>query len=325
MTTNNLRVIIVGAGRIAHSHAEAITGNGGEIVAVVDTAPDAGNAFAEKYTIPSVYASLGDALHQESADAAIICSPTALHARHAREAIGHGLHVLVEKPFAAEPADARDLVRLAQQAGRVILSAQVLRYMPMFTWAKNFIGAGNLGRPIQAIERRLVDRDDNYEWWAQLPAFLVSHWGSHSIDLLCHLFGDRVESAYCRAASIRSVFGVVDDFSMQLVFESGMRATSAMSFSSTFSTHDIVLIGEKATLTFDCYRTVRVDGEIVVDLSEDEMLNQAFAAQFTAFRQAIDSGAQNPVDLASVLAALDGLNAAERSAVTAEVVAVVNG
>src|SRR5690606_14047549 len=183
--------------------------------------------------------------------------------------------------------------RLAQQADRAIMSAQVLRYMPMFSWAKTFIEAGKLGRPIQAIERRLVNRGDNYEWWAELPAFLVSHWGSHSIDLLCHLFDDRVESAYCRAASVRSAFGVIDDFSMQLVFGSGLRATSAMSFSSTFATHDIVLIGEKATLTFDCYRTVRVDGEIAVDLNEEEMLSQAFAAQFTAFRRVIDSGTQN--------------------------------
>lgn len=324
-TVSGPRVILVGAGRIAHAHAEAIIRNGGALVAVVDVDSDAARTLADKFSIGSAVTSLGDALRHGPADAAIVCSPTSLHASHASEAIGRGLHVLVEKPFASELADARGLVSMAHDAGRVIMSAQVLRYMPMFTWAKNFIEAGHLGRPIQAIERRLVDRADNYEWWAQLPAFLVSHWGSHSIDLLCHLFEDRVKTAYCQAASVRSAFGVVDDFSMQLVFGSGLRATSAMSFSSTFTTHDIVLIGEKATLTFDCYRTVRVDGEVAVELSEDDMLRRAFAAQFIAFRQAIESGGQNPAELASVLAALEGLNAAELSAVAGDVVVVENG
>ena len=153
----------------------------------------------------------------------------------------------------------------------------------------------------------------------RLPAFLISHWGSHSIDLLCDLLGTRAVEVYCQADSVRSTFGVVDDFSMQLKFKSGARATSAMSFSSRHVVHDLVLIGTDATLSFDCYRSVALNGEIVFELPEGEMLSRGFEAQLADFVAAI-GGAPSLASARSVLPGLAALDAAERSALRAGVV-----
>lgn len=307
-------VLLVGAGQIAHSHAAAIARRDDiSIAAVVDPDRQAALRFADRWRISRATTDLSSALADSGIDGVVICSPTAVHHEQALQAIKAGLPVLVEKPIAADLAEARQITELAAENGVPVVPAQILRYLPMFEWAKRLIAAGELGRPVQAIERRLVDRADNFPWWKDLPNFLISHWGSHSVDLLCYLLRGRPAATYCRARSVRSAFGVVDDFSLLVDFDDGFRFTSAMSFSSKHVVHDIVLIGTEATLVFDCYRRVACNGRDVVALPEDQMLDQGFDAQLDAFCRAIDGtelpeAAKFPATIA--MAALDG---AERS------------
>jgi 2-hydroxy-4-carboxymuconate semialdehyde hemiacetal dehydrogenase len=311
---------IIGTGRIAHEHAAAARAlDDVKIVAAIDFDPAVAQAFAEQWDCPWWGTALDDL--PGPVDGVIVSSPTALHRDHALDAIERGCAVLVEKPFARDLSEAKEMIAAAERRNVVITGGQVLRFLPMFAWARQAISDGILGLPVQAIERRLVDRADNFPWWSELPAFLISHWGSHSIDLLCDLLNDRPDEVYCQADSVRSAFGVVDDFSMQLKFKSGARATSAMSFSSRHAVHDLVLIGTDATLTFDCYRSVAQNGEIVFELPEDEMLARGFQAQLADFVAAI-GGAPSLASARSLLPGLAALDAAERSALGAGAVRV---
>jgi predicted dehydrogenase len=303
---------IVGTGRIAHLHAAAAAALPAvRITAAIDSDRGAAEAFATQWGCDWSGTALAD--YREHLDGVIVCSPTARHLEHALAVIGRGLPVLVEKPFAQNLDAAVTMIEAAAAANVPILGAQVLRFLPMFEWARQQVAAGVLGRPVQAIERRLVDRADNFPWWRELPAFLISHWGSHSIDLLCSLFDDRATHVYCQADSIRSAFGVVDDFDLQIRFASGTRASSSMSFSSRLEVHDIVIVGTDATLSFDCYRSARIDGTLAVELPPDEMLARGFEAQLANFVGAI-AGAPARATGRTVLPGLQALDAAERSA-----------
>lgn len=303
---------VIGTGRIAHLHAAAAHALPGvRIVAAVDRDPAAAAAFARRWDCAWHGTLLAE--YDGGLDGVVVCSPTALHREHAMAALERGLPVLVEKPFAPDVDAAQAMIAAAEAAAVPILSAQVLRFLPMFDWAREQVAAGVLGRPVQAIERRLVDRADNFPWWRDLPAFLISHWGSHSIDLLCELFDDRAAEVYCQADSIRSAFGVVDDFGLQIRFASGARAISAMSFSSRLPVHDLVIVGTHATMSFDCYRSARLNGELVLDLPEEEMLARGFQAQLANFVAAI-GGAPARAGARTVLNGLQALQAAERSA-----------
>lgn len=316
---------IVGAGQIAEEHAVAAAALGHvNIAAVVDSNADAAHKFAARWGVTWTGQSLDAAARDCHLDGVIVCSPTALHHQHASEAVALRIPALVEKPFATNLADARSLITAAEREGVPLIGAQILRFLPMFQWARELIASGTLGTPIQAIERRLVDRADNFPWWKDLPQFLVSHWGSHSIDLLCFLFADQASRVYCQADSVRSAFGVVDDFSMQVRFASGLRATSSMSFSSTFVVHDLVLIGTEATASFDCYQTARLNGDVVMSHPEAQMLSQGFQSQLAAFVAEIDDTAAEPHLAAapSLLPGLEALSAAEESARTGELVTV---
>lgn len=313
-----VRLGIVGAGRIARAHAAAAADlDGVELVAVADVDAATAEAFAREWGCSRSATSVGDIL--PGLDGLIVCSPTGVHREHALAAIGTGVGVLVEKPFARDPAEALTVIEAADDAGVALVGAQVLRHLPMFTWAREQIAAGVLGEPVQVIERRLVDRADNFPWWAELPAFLVSHWGSHSIDLLCDLLGDRAIEVLCQADSVRSAFGVIDDFGLQVRFASGARAVSVMSFSSRLQVHDLVIVGTDATLSFECFRSAALNGETVIELPEQEMLDRGFAAQLADFVGAL-RGEPSLGAARSILPGLEALHAAERSALGAGLV-----
>lgn len=308
-----LELALIGAGRIARQHARAVAARDDvQITCVVDPDLAAASELAADAGASVVTATVDEV--PEGVQGAIICSPTALHAEHATALVERGVAVLVEKPLASDLAAAEQLVRRAHERGVVVLSAQVLRYLPMTEVAREIVASGRFGRPVQVIERRLVDRADNYPWWRDMPAFLVSHWGSHSVDLVCHLFDDEVVRVACEADSVRSDFGVVDDFSLLARFGSGLRMTSSMSFSSRFETHDIVFIGTGATIVFEGYRAVTVDGVEVMRRDEEEMLDAAFSAQLDDFVATIRGGGREIATARSALPALDALSAAERAA-----------
>jgi 2-hydroxy-4-carboxymuconate semialdehyde hemiacetal dehydrogenase len=312
-------IAILGAGRIAHSHAQAIARSGSaRLVAVADRDPAAAERFAAEYGAGVHSTDVHRAIEATGVEAVIVCSPTAIHHDHAIAALEAGRHALVEKPFARDVAEADEMIRAARALGLHLMSGQVLRFMPMFSFAKQFIADGRLGPPIQSVERRLTFRRDNYPWWSELPQFLVSHWGSHSLDILCHLLDDDVDQVLCSGASVASGFGVIDDFTLQARFSNGFRSAIAMSFSSRFSVHDMVLIGEHATLVFDCYRRLMVDDEVVVDLPERQMVDEGFDAQLQAFVSAVRGERALESSGDSVMPSLAALSAAEASVVSGQ-------
>jgi len=307
-----VKIGIVGAGRVARFHASAISQHEeAELVAVSDVSADAAQEFARQWGCGRVGSTIEDIAGD--IDGLIICSPSALHADHAREAMRVGVGVLVEKPFASSPEQAVDMIRVSREHGAVLLAGQVARHFPIFQLAYDAIAAGDIGQPVQIIERRLTNRSDNFPWWQDLPAFLVSHWGSHSIDLVCYLLGDRASHVICQGNSVRSLFGVIDDFSLQMVLQSGARFSSLMSFSSRLEVHDLVIIGTAATLSFECYRSAWLDGKKILELSQDDMMARGFESQIDEFVRALRGELPLRGNPDSVIAGLEAIQAAEKS------------
>lgn len=307
-----MRLAVIGAGWAGDRQARAIAEHrSAELVAVIDPDLSRATALAEAYgsvstVVGSTLAGVGDV------DGVVLCSPTVLHCDQTVDFNARGIPVLVEKPFTQTLAQARKVAALAGDVP--VMAAQILRSMPMFTAAAEVIAAGRLGRVVQVVERRLEDRIRAHPWWAEVPGFLISHWGSHSIDLVSHLFdvavSDRVS---CAGSSVRHR-GVMDTFTAQLGFVDGPVMTTTMSLASPYETHDLVMVGTEATLSFDCYRRVRLDDEVLVELGEDEMYAAGFATQLASFVEAIETGVVTVGTPASVVRSTEAVEAAVRAA-----------
>jgi predicted dehydrogenase len=124
--SGEIRAAVIGVGYLGRFHAQKWAGLAGcRLVAVAD--PDAG-ARAR------VGAELGVAALADwrellgSVDAVSIATPTPVHHPIARACLLAGIHVLVEKPITATVAEARDLIKAAADAGRLLQVGHLERF-----------------------------------------------------------------------------------------------------------------------------------------------------------------------------------------------------
>lgn len=137
------------------------------------------------------YTSAEEAVLDPAVEAVDICLPTHLHERIAVLALGAGKHVLVEKPMALDGASADRMIAAAERHGRVLMAAQVVRFIPPYRAAADILRSGRLGAVRAAIFRRRCAAPG---WSAWLTDPAQSGGGVfdlliHDIDFCLHVFG----------------------------------------------------------------------------------------------------------------------------------------
>jgi predicted dehydrogenase len=131
-----VRLGVIGCGRIsqvAHLPAAA-KADGIELTAVCDASPVLSGAVGRRYGVPS-FTEL-EAMLAAGLDAVVVATPDRLHHEHAVAALEAGKHVLVEKPLAPEPNDARHLGELADQLGLKLQVGAMKRHDPGIEYAR---------------------------------------------------------------------------------------------------------------------------------------------------------------------------------------------
>jgi predicted dehydrogenase len=148
-----VRIGVLGAARIAPSALlkPARVVDGVEVGAVAARDRSRAAAFAARYGIPAVHDSYDGLLADPSLDAVYIPVPNGLHARWTLAALEAGKHVLCEKPFTANAAQARQVEAAAELAGLVVMEAFHYRYHPLARRMAELVHGGELGR-IQRVE-----------------------------------------------------------------------------------------------------------------------------------------------------------------------------
>ncbi|MBD5606238.1 MAG: Gfo/Idh/MocA family oxidoreductase, partial [Candidatus Eremiobacteraeota bacterium] len=145
-----LRVGIVGASFGGTVHAPAFQANGAfEVVAIAS--PRRAAEVAKARRIPQAFATLADMLEGAELDVVSIASPPFDHRAAVLAALGRGLHVMCEKPFALNVADAEEMLAAARSAGTVCALAHEFRYTPARQALKELIENGHTG-DVRAIE-----------------------------------------------------------------------------------------------------------------------------------------------------------------------------
>jgi predicted dehydrogenase len=115
-------------------------------------------------------------------------------------------HVLVEKPFSIELADAQEMVRLSERAGTVTATCFVWRYAPGAQVARREVQAGQIGRLLdiqmewrfRMTPRRLLNM---LPWAAEVRTGLLGAGGSHEFDRARFLTGCEFKSLAGRVST----------------------------------------------------------------------------------------------------------------------------
>ncbi len=143
---DSLRVGALGAARITPVALIRPAGAMPEVTVAGVAARDLGRArqFAAKHGIPAVYESYEALIADPGVDAIYNPLPNSLHAPWSLRAIAAGKHVLCEKPFASNEAEAAGVADAAKAAGVVVMEAFHYRYHPLARQMQQ-IAAGQLG------------------------------------------------------------------------------------------------------------------------------------------------------------------------------------
>jgi predicted dehydrogenase len=200
-----MKVAVIGLGFMGSTHVNAwLQIPGAELAAVASRDPRrlsgdltgvqgnlGGRGAKLDFSAVAKYASAEEAVLDPAVEAVDICLPTHLHERIAVLALAAGKHVLVEKPMALDGAAADRMIAAAERHGRVLMAAQVVRFIPPYRAAADILRSGRLGAVRAAIFRR---RCAAPAWSAWLTDPAQSGGGVfdlliHDIDFCLHVFG----------------------------------------------------------------------------------------------------------------------------------------
>jgi UDP-N-acetyl-2-amino-2-deoxyglucuronate dehydrogenase len=229
-----VRFALIGCGRIAQNHIEAIQRHQerAELVAVCDTDPGA-RAAAEAKTGVRGFASLTELLAAQAAvraDCVVLATPSGLHSRQTIEAAQAGLHVMTEKPMATRWQDGLAMVKACDDAGVQLFVVKQNRRNATLQLLKRAVAEGRFGRIYNVAVNVFWTRPQAYydsaawrgTWEFDGGAFMNQ--ASHYIDLLDWMVGP-VESVMAYTGTLARNIEVEDSGVAALKWRNGAMGT----------------------------------------------------------------------------------------------------
>ncbi len=280
-------------------------------------------------------------------DIAVITTPNDSHVPLASAALKAGLAVVVDKPFALSPDQARELAAQAERLGQALTAFHNRRWDSDFLTLLGLVDEGDLGR-VHRFESRFERwRPEVKEIWrewggAEEGAGILYDLGPHLIDQAITLLGP-VAKVYAELDT-RRAGSATDDAFLALTHVSGTRSHLSMSALSGHPGPRFRVLGDRAAYTVDgldgqearlesgqrpggpdwgvepqaAWGQVHADEHVRAVPSE----RGAYPTFYAGVRDAAAEGEPVPVDLHEVVHGLQVIEAAQRAAAMGEVVSV---
>ncbi len=173
---------LVGSQFISTIHAESLRHVPQADVRAV-MSPTAGHArdFAAKYGIPHHFQDLDALLARDDIDLVVVGAPNFAHCDITVRAAQAGKHVVVEKPFALNLAEADRMIEACERAGVKLMYAEELCFTPKYVKLKQLLDDGALGRPVLFKQSEKHDGPHAAHFWD-----VERSGGGVTMDMGCH-------------------------------------------------------------------------------------------------------------------------------------------
>jgi predicted dehydrogenase len=201
-----VRIGILGAARIAPKALIKPARGNADVVVTAVAARDASraHAFAAKHGIARVHDSYEALIADPDLDAVYNPLPNGLHGKWTRAALAAGKHVLCEKPFTANAAEAREIAELAAESDRVVMEGFHYRYHPFALRVEEILASGELGT-LQRVEAAVCFwlpkfSDIRYDYF--LAGGALMDVGCYAVDMV-RTFGGSTPEVVSAQAKLR--------------------------------------------------------------------------------------------------------------------------
>ncbi|MCB2177545.1 MAG: Gfo/Idh/MocA family oxidoreductase [Actinomycetales bacterium] len=152
MAAPPLRWGVLGPGGIAHKLADNVARfTSGEVVAVGSRSIERAERFAAELGVPQAYGSYEALVADPAVQAVYVASPHSEHRDHALLAIAAGKHVLVEKAFTLNAAQAEEVFAAARAAGVFVMEAMWTRHLPHVAAIHDAVARGEIGEVVSVL------------------------------------------------------------------------------------------------------------------------------------------------------------------------------
>jgi 2-hydroxy-4-carboxymuconate semialdehyde hemiacetal dehydrogenase len=230
-----MKIIIAGAGAFGMKHLDAIRAiEGVEVVSLVGRLLAPTQEVATKYGIAHATTELDEALNQPGVEAAILCTPTDLHASQALQCLRAGKHVQIEIPLASSWKDAESVAALQKQTGLVCMVGHTRRFNPSHQWIHQRITKRKLKVQQMAVQTYFFRRT-NINALGQPRSWtdhLLWHHAAHTVDLFAYQTGGPITGAHAVEGPKDPTLGIATDMSIQLKSASGAICSLSLSFNN---------------------------------------------------------------------------------------------
>jgi predicted dehydrogenase len=318
--TAPVRIGIIGAARVAvYAMAAPARANPRvSLAAIAARDPARAAAFAAEHGVAKVHQTYDALITDPAIDLVYVATPPAFHATVAIAALQAGKHVLVEKPFTLNAAEARAIVAAAERAGRRVFEAFHYRHHALWHRIVSLVRGGTIGavRSMEGVFNAPIARGpDEFRWNAALGGGALMDLGCYPLQWVRVVAG---EEPVVRSARMEIVEGVDAACEAALEFPSGATSRVACSMTSDGFTALLNVDGSKGSLRvvnplaphFGHVLEIQVDGQERKETLEGPT---TFAAQLDAVAATLLDGAPFPLaadDPIKSMAAIDAVRAA---------------
>ena len=230
-----MKVILAGVGAFGIKHLNGIRNiDGVEVVALVGRRLEHTREKAQEFGVPHAFTDLEEALAVPDVDAAILCTPTQMHAAQAIQCMRAGKHVQIEIPLADSLADSLEVNRVQQETGLVCMVGHTRRFNPSHQWINQRLRSGELNIQQMDVQtyffrRKNINAEGQPRSWTD---HLLWHHAAHTVDLFQYQAGENIVQVNGMEGPRHPELGIAMDMSIQMKTAGGALCTLSLSFNN---------------------------------------------------------------------------------------------
>ena len=230
-----IKIVVAGQGAFGIKHLEALQKIPDvQVVSLTGGNQQQTEEVAKKFGIPHWTGDLAESLAQPGVEAAILATPTQMHADQAVQCLKAGKHVQVEIPMADSVADSERVAKAQKETGLIAMAGHTRRFNPSHQWIHKRIEAGEL-KVLQMDVQTYFFRRTNMNALGKPRSWtdhLLWHHACHTVDLFAHQTGEAASQAYAVQGPTHPQLKIAMDMGILLKTASGATCTLSLSFNN---------------------------------------------------------------------------------------------
>lgn len=311
-----MKICMVGEGAFGKKHLAGLENiDDVEVASLVGGVAETTEAIAKEFDIPHWTLDLNEGLSRPGVEAAILTTPTPIHARQAVEVMRAGKHVEIEIPIADSIEDAKMVDAVQKETGLIAMAGHTRRFNPCHQWIHNKIQAGEL--TLQHLDaqtfffrRSNLNAEGKPRSWTD---HLLWHHACHTVDLFQYQTGEVASSVQAMQGPMHPKLGIAMDMSISMKVPGGAMCSLTLSFNNDgpFGTFFRYICDNG---TYIARYDDLVDGyENAIDVSQVDVSMNGIELQDREFLSAIRENREPNASVARVLPAMETLHRLEQS------------